>query len=232
MMEVILLERVEKLGQMGEVVNVRDGFARNFLLPQKKALRATQSNRALFEKQRAQLEAENLKRRQEAETVAERAAGIEAVLVRQAGESGQLYGSVSSRDIRDALEQQGLTVARSQVDLDKPIKALGQYEVTVRLHPEVPLIARVTVARSQEEAEQMAAAEEAAAQAGLVQDVALDLSDPDAEAGAPDALDTAAEDMESGALLAEDADTDTGADPADDEEGSDAETAEPRDVGP
>src|SRR6202142_2061099 len=151
--EVILLQRVEKLGQMGELVKVKPGFARNFLLPQKKAIRANKDNLARFEQQRAQLEAQNLKRREEAERVAERVGGLSVVIVRQAGESGSLYGSVSARDISDAATTAGLTINRSQVVLNHPIKTLGLTQVRVVLHPEVSLGVTVNVARSAEEAE-------------------------------------------------------------------------------
>ena len=151
--ELILLQRVEKLGQMGEIVKVKPGFARNFLLPQKKALRATTENRAYFDKQKAQLEAQNLKRKEEAERVAERVSGLSVVIIRQAGESGSLYGSVSSRDISDASTAAGLTVGRDQVVLIHPIKTLGMTKVRVVLHPEVSLLVTVNVARSPEEAE-------------------------------------------------------------------------------
>jgi large subunit ribosomal protein L9 len=151
--ELILLQRVEKLGQMGEVVKVKPGFARNYLLPQKKAIRASKENMARFEAQRAQLEAQNLKRREEAERVAERVGGLSVVIIRQAGESGSLYGSVSSRDIAEACTAAGLTIERSQVLLDHPIKALGLRTVRVMLHPEVMLPVTVNVARSPEEAE-------------------------------------------------------------------------------
>ncbi|MEW5726546.1 MAG: 50S ribosomal protein L9 [Pseudomonadota bacterium] len=163
-MEVILLERIEKLGQMGEVVKVKPGYARNFLLPQKKALRASKDNLAYFEKQRAQLEAINLKRREEAEKVAEKMDGLKVLMVRQAGEGGQLYGSVSGRDVADAIKDAGFTVERRQVNLDTPIKTLGAYPIRVSLHPEVAVTVTITVARSQEEAERAAkAAEEAEA---------------------------------------------------------------------
>jgi large subunit ribosomal protein L9 len=157
-MEVILLERIEKLGQMGDVVKVKPGYGRNFLLPQKKALRANKENLAYFEKQRAQLEAINLKRRDEAQGVAAKMDGLKVLMVRQAGESGQLYGSVSGRDVADAIKAAGFTVERSQVNLDAPIKTLGSYAVRVSLHPEVAITVNVTVARSQEEAERAAAA--------------------------------------------------------------------------
>src|SRR5438552_14128217 len=129
MIELILLERVEKLGQMGQLVKVRPGFARNYLLPQKKALRATKENLAYFETQRAQLEANNLKRKGEAAEIGAKLEGLTVVLVRQAGESGQLYGSVSSRDISDAVTAAGFTVERSQLVLDRPIKTLGMHRV-------------------------------------------------------------------------------------------------------
>lgn len=161
-MEVILLERIEKLGQMGDVVKVKPGFARNFLLPQKKALRANKDNLAFFETQRVQLEALNLKRRDEAQAVAVKMDGLKVLMVRQAGESGQLYGSVSGRDVADAIKESGYTVERRQVNLDSPIKTLGSYPVRVSLHPEVAVTVVITVARSQEEAERAAAAAEAA----------------------------------------------------------------------
>ncbi len=157
--EVILLQRIEKLGQMGEVVKVKPGFARNFLLPQKKAIRANRDNLAKFEAQRAQLEAQNLKRKEEAERVAERVGGLSVVIIRQAGESGALYGSVSARDISDATTAAGLTVNRSQVVLDHPIKTLGLRPVRVMLHPEVVIQVGVNVARSPEEAEKQARGE-------------------------------------------------------------------------
>jgi large subunit ribosomal protein L9 len=156
MVDVILLERVEKLGQMGQVVKVRPGYARNYLLPQKKALRATKDNLAYFEKQRGQLEAQNLSRRSEAEHVAKKIEGVTVVVIRQAGESGQLYGSVTARDIADAVTQAGFTVARSQVVLDKAIKTLGLYKQRVVLHPEVAVSVTVNVAQSAEEAEMQA----------------------------------------------------------------------------
>jgi len=156
MVDVILLERVEKLGQMGQVVKVRPGFARNFLLPQKKALRATKENLAYFDKQRGQLEAQNLSRRGEAEQVAKKLNGVSVVIIRQAGESGQLYGSVTARDIADGVTQVGFTVSRGQVVLDKAIKTLGLYKQRVVLHPEVSVTITVNVAQSAEEAEMQA----------------------------------------------------------------------------
>jgi large subunit ribosomal protein L9 len=160
MIELILMQRVEKLGQMGELVKVKPGYARNYLLPQGKAIRATKANLAQFETQRAQLEAQNLKRREEAERVAERMEGLSVVLIRSAGESGSLYGSVSARDIAEACTAAGLTVSRQQVLLDRPIKTLGLATVRVELHPEVLLPVIVNVARSPEEAEKQARGEE------------------------------------------------------------------------
>jgi large subunit ribosomal protein L9 len=157
--ELILLQRVENLGQMGDVVKVKPGYARNFLLPQKKALRASKDNLARFETERAQLEAQNLKRREEAERVAERVGGLTVVILRQAGESGNLYGSVSSRDIADACTEGGLTVGRQQVILEHPIKTLGLSTVRVALHPEVSIPVTVNVARTAEEAERQARGE-------------------------------------------------------------------------
>jgi len=162
--ELILLQRVEKLGQMGEVVKVKPGYARNFLLPQAKAVRATKANRERFERERAQLEAQNLKRRDEAERVAERVHGLTVVLIRQASEAGALYGSVSARDISDACTAAGLGIERSQVLLTTPIKALGIAAVRVALHPEVIIEVKVNVARSPEEAEKQARGETIAAE--------------------------------------------------------------------
>ncbi len=160
-MDVILLERVAKLGQMGEVVRVKDGFARNFLFPRKKALRATEANRKRFEDQRSQLEARNLELKSEAQTVAEKLAGQSFVVIRQAGETGVLYGSVSSRDIADTLTQGGFSVARSQVAIQSPIKTIGLHNVPIHLHPEVEIAVTVNVARSEAEAERQARGEEA-----------------------------------------------------------------------
>lgn len=152
-MDVILLERIERLGQMGDVVTVKNGYARNFLLPKKKALRANKANKVLFENQRVDLETRNLERRSEAEQVAIKAEGLSIVLVRQAGENGQLYGSVSARDIAAGLNEAGTLVERSQVALDRPIKLLGLHEVRISLHPEVAISVQVNVARTVEEAE-------------------------------------------------------------------------------
>jgi large subunit ribosomal protein L9 len=158
-MDVILLERVENLGQMGEVVTVKNGYARNFLLPQKKALRASKESLVYFETQKAQLEAQNLQRKSEAETVGESMAGMTVVLIRQAGDTGQLYGSVSSRDVAEAVTDAGSTIDRRQVQLEKPIKELGLHEISLRLHPEVDIGITVNVARSVDEAEAQARGE-------------------------------------------------------------------------
>lgn len=155
-MEVILLERIEKLGQMGEEVNVKTGFARNYLLPKNKAVRATDENRMRFQEQRVQLEARNLERKAEAEKVAEPLKGLSVVLIRQAGESGQLYGSVNARDIAEAVTEAGATIGRQQVSLSVPIKSLGMHSVSVNLHPEVTIQVTVNVARSPDEAETQA----------------------------------------------------------------------------
>lgn len=155
-MDVILLERVEHLGQMGDVVHVKPGFARNYLLPKGKAVRATDENRSRFEERRSQLEATNLQRRSEAEAIAAKMAGLAVILIRQAGESGQLYGSVSARDLADAISESGFTVGKQQVRLNAPIKTLGVHEVGVSLHPEVIVTVGANVARSREEADQQA----------------------------------------------------------------------------
>ncbi len=159
-MEVILLERVAKLGQMGDTVRVKDGYARNFLLPGGKALRATAANKARFETQRAQLETRNLEAKTEAASVAERLDGQTFVIIRQAGETGHLYGSVSSRDIAEAATAGGFTVARNQIVLSTPIKTIGLHQAPVQLHPEVTATITINVARSAAEAERQAGGEE------------------------------------------------------------------------
>jgi large subunit ribosomal protein L9 len=158
-MEVILLERVEKLGQMGDVVKVRPGFARNFLLPRKKALRANEANKKVFEAQRADLEARNLERRKDAEGAAKKLDGRAFVIIRQASEAGLLYGSVSTRDIAEAAAAEGVKVDRAQVRLDKPLKSLGVSKVRVMLHPEVSATIDINIARSADEAERQARGE-------------------------------------------------------------------------
>lgn len=158
-MQVILLERVEKLGQMGDEVRVKDGFARNFLLPKKKALRATKANRDFFQTQKAQLQANNLKLKGEAEKIGQKLDGKAFVLIRQAGDRGQLYGSVTPRDIADAMEKAGFKVDRHQVTISVAIKAIGLITIPVVLHPEVKVNVTVNVARSEDEAERQARGE-------------------------------------------------------------------------
>jgi large subunit ribosomal protein L9 len=183
-MEVILLERVEKLGQIGDVVTVKNGFARNYLLPNKKALRANESNKKLFEANRAKIEADNADRRSDAEKAAKGVEGKTVQLIRQASNTGQLYGSVSARDIVEALEADGAKVTKSQIVLDRPIKAIGMHEVRVVLHPEVTASVKVNVARSPEEADLQAQGVDVMAQmfekdtAGFTEDF-----DPNAEPG-------------------------------------------------
>ena len=162
-MEIILLERVEKLGQMGDVVSVKPGYARNFLLPKGKALRASKDNLAYFETQKAQLQADNLHRKEEAQAVADKIRDTSVVLVRAASDVGQLYGSVNARDIAVAVTEEGCTLSRSQVRLDKPIKTLGIHKVKLALHPEVIVEITANVARSEEDA-----VEQANAAAGIV----------------------------------------------------------------
>jgi large subunit ribosomal protein L9 len=159
-MKVILLERVEGWGGLGDVVNVKDGYARNFLLPRHKALRATSGNMKVFEVQRAEIEARNAKAKDAAGKAGEKLDGTSYVLIRQAGESGQLYGSVSGRDVADVVNAEGGKVERAMVVLDKPIKTLGLHEVKIRLHPEVTVTVTLNIARSQDEAERQARGED------------------------------------------------------------------------
>ena len=159
-MQVILLERIGRLGQMGDVVTVKDGFARNFLLPQGKALRATKANRESFEKERAQLEARNLELKSEAGAVAEKLQGQSFIIIRQAGDSGQLYGSVTTRDISTAVSEGGFSIERRQVMLDRPIKSLGLHDVRIGLHAEVEPSVTINVARSPDEAARQARGEQ------------------------------------------------------------------------
>ncbi|GBQ06354.1 MULTISPECIES: 50S ribosomal protein L9 [Acetobacter] len=187
--EVILLQRVEHLGQMGDVVKVRPGYARNFLLPQGKAIRANEANRSRFDRERAQLEAQNIKRREEAERLSERMDGLAVVLIRQAGDSGSLYGSVSTRDVAQVVTEAGFTISRQQVFLAHPIKSLGLYEVKIALHPEVVVPVVVNVARSAEEAERQArgeavSVEEEAEMAGDEAEIEGEIVADDAEAPA------------------------------------------------
>ena len=151
-MEVILLERIERLGQMGDIVNVKNGYARNYLFPQKKALRKTKDNMAVFESKRKEYEAHNLKLKQDAETLAKKMEGLSIVIVRQAAETGQLYGSVTMRDICETIRDAGYHVERSQINLNQPFKNLGIFDVKLSLHPDVIQTVRVNIARSEEEA--------------------------------------------------------------------------------
>ena len=184
-MEVILLERVEKLGAIGDVVKVKDGFARNYLLPRKKALRANEANRKVFEANRSRIEEDNATRRSDAEKASKGVDGKTVQLIRQASNTGQLYGSVSARDIVDALEADGAKVSKSQVVLDRPIKAIGMHEVKVSLHPEVSVTVKVNVARSPEEADLQAQGVDVMAQM-FERDTAAftEAYDPNAEPGA------------------------------------------------
>lgn len=159
-MQVILLERIAKLGQMGDIVRVRDGYARNFLLPQGKALRSTKENSKRFEEQRAQLEARNLERKQEAESVGEKLNGQSFIVVRQAGETGQLYGSVTTRDLAEVLDAGGFSTSRNQISLNQPIKRIGLHTVAIVLHPEVEAEIVVNIARSEDEAKRQAKGED------------------------------------------------------------------------
>jgi large subunit ribosomal protein L9 len=183
-MEVILLERIAKLGQMGETVNVRPGYARNFLLARGKAMRATEGNKAHFENQRAQLEARNLERRQEAEAVGEKLNGQSFIILRQSGETGVLYGSVSTRDLAEVMTQGGFSVDRNQIAIHQPIKTLGMHKVPVALHPEVEVNVTINVARSPEEAERQARGEEVTTREETnLDDLGLEVGAALAEAG-------------------------------------------------
>ncbi|RDI59866.1 50S ribosomal protein L9 [Microvirga subterranea] len=183
-MEVILLERVAKLGQMGETVKVRPGYARNYLLARGKALRATKGNKEHFEAQRAQLEARNLERRKEAEAVGEKLDGQSFTIIRQAGETGVLYGSVSTRDLAEIMTAGGFTVDRNQIVLNLPIKTLGLHTVPVSLHPEVEVKVTINVARSPEEAERQARGEQVTTREETnLDDLGLEVGAALAEAG-------------------------------------------------
>ena len=190
-MEVILLERIARLGQMGDVVRVRDGHARNFLLPQGKALRANEANRKRFESERVHFEARDLERRQEAEAIAAKLEGHSFVLVRQAGETGQLYGSVTTRDLAEAMDAGGFTVNRSQVALNQPIKTIGMHTVVIALHAEVEAHIVANVARSEDEAERQARGEDVTvAGAGEAEEEAAQAAE-DGETAAEEDGDTA-----------------------------------------
>ena len=197
-MDVILLERIEKLGQMGDVVTVKPGFARNYLLPRKKALRATEANRAVFDEQRAQLEAENLKYREEAERVAKDMDGMTVVIVRQASDSDQLYGSVTPRDIAAGITEAGVTADRRQIKLDRPIKTVGMHPVRVDLHPEVSVEVTANVARSEEEADMQARGERINRDGDVVdiEEEAIEVEAVFEEGAAPDAEELSVEEDE------------------------------------
>jgi large subunit ribosomal protein L9 len=184
-MQVILLERVEKLGQMGDEVRVKDGFARNFLLPKKKALRATKANRDFFQTQKAQLEANNLKLKGEAEKIGKKLDGQKFVLLRQAGDRGQLYGSVSPRDVADAMEKGGFKVDRHQVSISVAIKSIGLFTLPVVLHPEVKVNIIVNVARSEDEAERQARGEDVLAEKSDAEEAKVAAEDLFEEGAAP-----------------------------------------------
>ncbi|QEE11825.1 50S ribosomal protein L9 [Bartonella krasnovii] len=158
-MDIILLERIPRLGQMGDIVSVKDGYARNFLLPQGKALRANEANKKHFEIQRAQLEARNLERKSEAQKIAEKLDGQSFIAVRSAGETGQLYGSVSTRDIAEIITDEGFSIGRNQIELNHPIKMIGLHTITLSLHPEVQISVVINVARSTSEAQRQAEGE-------------------------------------------------------------------------
>ena len=198
-MEVILLERVEKLGSIGDVVNVKNGFARNYLLPNKKALRANEANRKVFEKNRVSIEADNAKRREVAQADSKGIDGKVVTLIRQASNTGQLYGSVSARDIVEALEADGAKVTKSQIVLDRPIKNIGVHDVKVALHPEVAITVKVNVARSPEEADLQAQGVDVLAQmfeaeaAPAAEDLAPEAPAEEAAAAPADAGEPAAE---------------------------------------
>ena len=197
-MDIVLLERVAKLGQIGDVVSVKNGYARNFLLPQKKALRATKANMAIFEAQRKEIEANNLQAKTEAEAVAGKMTDVSVVLIRQAGESGQLFGSVSARDIADAVEESGYKVGKNQVILNRSLKTLGLYDITVRLHAEVDINVVVNIARSKEEAEIQAAGGDVDAEAADEEFAVEDFfeNEEDAEAAVNPDTEEVAEEVE------------------------------------
>jgi len=176
-MQIVLLERIAKLGQMGDVVTVKDGYARNFLLPQGKALRANKSNLERFETERAQLEARNLERREEAEAVSAKLDGQNFVVIRQSGDSGQLYGSVTPRDISELLSAGGFDVSRNQVAIEQPIKNLGLHTVSITLHPEVACSVIINVARTDDEAKRQEAGEDVTVEPGLEEEATLQVEE-------------------------------------------------------
>ncbi len=225
-MQVILLERIEKLGQMGDVVDVKPGYARNFLMPKGKALRATKDNLEQFEQRRGQLEATNIEQRSEAEALSEGLEGFACILLRQASDSAQLYGSVTARDIAQAISDGGVTVRRTQIMLDRPIKTLGIHTVRVALHPEVIIDVEANVARTAEEAESQAAA---AARGEALPTLAA--AEPEAEeadeavAAEEAPADASSDDPDGSEIAAVEAASESGAEPGDDA-GDDPDTGE------
>ena len=195
-MEVILLERIEKLGQMGDVVKVKDGFARNFLLPQKKALRASDDNLAYFEKERVTLEANNLEQKKEAEIILNKLDNYNLIVIRQAGETGQLYGSVNANDIKIALSENGFIVEKNQIKLEKPIKELGIHIVSVKLHPEVQAMISVIVSRTDAEAKTLIKGEEINIEKdeSLIEEDTINIEDVFEEGAIPENIDEETED--------------------------------------
>ena len=226
-MDIILLERIENLGQMGDLVTVKPGYARNYLLPQGKALRATAENKARFETERAQLEADNLARKSEAEAVAKKMEGLSITLIRAASEMGQLYGSASSRDIANAVSEAGFTISRNQVDLNTAMKTLGLFDMRINLHPEVAVEIKVNIARSEDEA-----AEQLRLGRAIISDIAEREREEAAEAARAAADRIAAQEAEeedtTNAEAAEDTAEAEGAEeaPAEEEAATEADTAE------
>lgn len=217
-MQIVLLERIAKLGQMGDVVTVKDGYARNFLLPQGKALRANKSNLERFETERAQLEARNLERREEAEAVSVKLDGQNFVVIRQSGDSGQLYGSVTPRDISELLSAGGFDVSRNQVAIEQPIKNLGLHTVSITLHPEVACSVIVNVARTDDEAKRQEAGEDVTVEPGLEEEATLQVEEVFEEGVSVDVADEAVELAEEAEAEAEVADVVEAEAPAETEE--------------
>jgi len=210
-MKVILLERIRRLGQMGETVIVKDGFARNFLLPQGKALRANEKNQSHFDAQRAELEARNLELKGEATKVGEKIAGETFIAIRQAGDTGQLYGSVSSRDIAETICENGIQIDRNQILLNRPIKVLGVHEVLVSLHPEVEVNVNINVARTEEEAERQARGEDVTIEVEEVEEEVLSTEDVFEEGAEPTEDDDASEEETANEAASSDDDKDADA---------------------
>ena len=223
-MEVILIERIEKHGQMGDVVKVKDGFARNFLLPQKKALRASEDNLAYFEKEKVTLEANNLKQKQEAEVILTKLDDFNLIIIRQAGETGQLYGSVNTNDVKTSLNENGFVVEKNQVKLDKPIKELGIHKVSVKLHPEVQAIISVIVSRTESEAETLIKGDEIKIESeeNLISEDTINLEEVFEEGAVPEDIN------EESAEITEDNDSEISEDLSD-ENNSDTDESEKKD---